>query len=122
MPKSISPASCPVTYCLAMIGGKWKPIILYCIANGVDRFGAMQRVIPGITKQMLTKQLREMEADELVLRTVYAEVPPRVDYALTEKGQSILPIVHEMRAWGEEHLPAPQDTDQNDLERRETAA
>ena len=55
--------SCPVTYCLSVIGGKWKPVILFCIANGVDRFGAMQRSVPGITKQMLTKQLRELEAN-----------------------------------------------------------
>ena len=92
--------SCPVTYCLSMIGGKWKPVILYCIANGVDRFGAMQRAVPGITKQMLTKQLRELEADQLVTRTVYAEVPPRVDYALTPKGESVLPIITQMEEWG----------------------
>jgi DNA-binding HxlR family transcriptional regulator len=87
-----------------MIGGKWKPVILFCISNGVDRFGAMQRAVPGITKQMLTKQLRELEADGLISRTVYAEVPPRVDYALTDKGRSILPVVEEMRHWGATYL------------------
>lgn len=97
---------CPVTYCLSMIGGKWKPVIVFCIANGVDRFGAMQRAIPGITKQMLTKQLRELEADDLIIRTVFAEVPPRVDYALSAKGKSVLPIISEMRRWGEAHLQA----------------
>ena len=91
---------CPVTYCLSMIGGKWKPVILFCIANGVDRFGAMQRAIDGITKQMLTKQLRELEADGLISRKVYAEVPPRVDYAVTERGQSLFPIIQAMRDWG----------------------
>ena len=94
-------ADCPVTRCLAVIGGKWKPVILFCIANGVDRFGAMQRAVPGITKQMLTKQLRELEAAGIVTRTVYAEVPPRVDYALTDRGRSVLPIIDQMRAWGE---------------------
>lgn len=100
-----APARCPVTYCLSMIGGKWKPVILFCIANGVNRFGVMQRSVQGITKQMLTKQLRELEADGLVTRTVFAEVPPRVDYALSGKGRSVLPIIEEMRIWGTEHLP-----------------
>ena len=92
--------SCPVTYCLSVIGGKWKPIILFCIANGVDRFGAMQRAVPGITKQMLTKQLRELESDGVISRTVFPEVPPRVDYALTDKGRSVLPVIEAMSAWG----------------------
>ncbi|MEO1797379.1 MAG: helix-turn-helix domain-containing protein [Pseudomonadota bacterium] len=96
--------NCPVTYCLSMIGGKWKPVILFCIANGVDRFGAMQRAVPGITKQMLTKQLRELEADEIISRKVYAEVPPRVDYALTDKGQSVLPVIEAMKTWGQEQM------------------
>ena len=100
----VSPESCPVTYCLSMIGGKWKPVIIFCIANGVDRFGAMQRAVPGITKQMLTKQLREMEADDLISRKVHAVVPPRVDYALTDKGRSVLPIINQMRKWGEAHV------------------
>ena len=91
---------CPVSHCLSRIGGKWKPVILFCISNGVDRFGAMQRGIPAITKQMLTKQLRELEADGLISRTVYAEVPPRVDYALTDSGRSLLPVVDAMRTWG----------------------
>lgn len=95
---------CAVTYCLGMIGGKWKPIILFCIASSVNRFGALQRAIPGITKQMLTKQLRELEGDKLVTRTVYAEVPPRVDYALTDRGRSVLPIIGEMKAWGEQEM------------------
>ncbi|MEM8851801.1 MAG: helix-turn-helix domain-containing protein [Pseudomonadota bacterium] len=96
-------ADCPVTRCLSVIGGKWKPVILFCIENGVDRFGAMQRAIPGITKQMLTKQLRELEADGLLTRTVHAAVPPRVDYALSEVGRSILPVVGAMQAWGRDN-------------------
>lgn len=99
---------CPVTYCLSMIGGKWKPVILFCVANGVNRFGAMQRAIPGITKQMLTKQLRELEADLILTRTIYAEMPPRVDYALTDKGRSVLPVVQQMKAWGEANMPQPE--------------
>ncbi|MEJ8563545.1 helix-turn-helix domain-containing protein [Yoonia sp. GPGPB17] len=95
---------CPVTNCLSVIGGKWKPVIIFCIANGVDRFGVMQRAILGITKQMLTKQLRELEADGIISRKVFAEVPPRVDYALTQKGRSVLPIIEHMEAWGQEHM------------------
>jgi len=91
---------CPVTHCLSLIGGKWKPVILFCVAGGVNRFGAMQRAIPAVTKQMLTQQLREMEGDGLISRTVFPVVPPRVDYALTEKGHSILPVVQAMREWG----------------------
>ncbi len=102
IPPTPSPnANCPVTRCTKAIGGKWKPVILFCIQNGVDRFGAMRRAIPDVTKQMLTQQLREMEADGLLTRTVFAQVPPRVDYALTERGRSLLPIIDMMRAWGE---------------------
>lgn len=99
------PQSCPVTHCLSVIGGKWKPVIIFCIANGIDRFGAMQRAVPGITKQMLTKQLRELEADEIISRKVFAEVPPRVDYALTDKGRSVLPIIDQMKSWGAANMP-----------------
>lgn len=93
-------ARCPVTRCLEVIGGKWKPVILFCIDNGIRRFGAMQRAVPGVTKQMLTQQLRELEADGIVTRTIFAEVPPRVEYALSEQGLSLLPVVEAMRAWG----------------------
>lgn len=94
-------AGCPVTHCLSKIGGKWKPVILFCVCNGINRFGALQRAVPNITKQMLTKQLRELEADGLISRTVFPEVPPRVDYALTERGLSVLPVIEAMKAWGE---------------------
>ncbi|MEM7272409.1 MAG: helix-turn-helix domain-containing protein [Actinomycetota bacterium] len=95
---------CPVTYCLSVIGGKWKPIILYLITNDVNRFGVLQRNIDGISKQMLTRQLRELEADDVIDRHVYAEVPPRVEYTLTAKGASLLPVIGAMRAWGQQHL------------------
>ncbi|MEJ6403989.1 winged helix-turn-helix transcriptional regulator [Yoonia sp. 2307UL14-13] len=98
---------CPVTHCLSVVGGKWKPLLLFCITNGVDRFGAMQRAIPAITKQMLTQQLRELEADGLISRTVFPQVPPRVDYALTERGRTILPVIGAMRDWGVQDLKNP---------------
>ena len=89
---------------MKIIGGKWKPVVLFCIENGIERFGAMHRAIPGITKQMLTQQLRELESDDVLVRTVFPEVPPRVEYALTSKGQSLLAVVEVMRNWGENDL------------------
>ena len=95
---------CPVTACLQILGGKWKPLILFFITNGVDRFGALQRKIPDVSKQMLTKQLRELEEAGVIHRQVFAEVPPRVQYTVTTKGQSLYPIIDAMRKWGEKHL------------------
>lgn len=86
---------------LQVIGGKWKPIILYQLAQEkVLRFGVLKNSVPGITPRMLTKQLRELEADRLVLRTAYNEVPPRVEYSLTELGESLIPIFLQMKEWG----------------------
>ncbi|MEO1711999.1 MAG: helix-turn-helix domain-containing protein [Bacteroidota bacterium] len=103
--KSIAPAECPVTYCMSKIGGKWKPILLYLIEKGANRFGILQRGIKGISKQMLTKQLRELEQDGILSREIFAEIPPRVEYSLTETGRSLLPVIGAMRAWGEANLP-----------------
>lgn len=102
--KSVEPESCPVTYCMSKIGGKWKPIILFLISKGANRFGIMQRGIEGISKQMLTKQLRELEADGILERKIYAEIPPRVEYFITDLGESLLPIIQSMKKWGEQHL------------------
>ncbi len=86
---------------LKIMGGKWKPVILYHLAREeVLRFGELRRSILGITERMLTKQLRELETDELVFRKVYREVPPRVEYSLTPMGCSLIPILLEMREWG----------------------
>ena len=79
-------------------------MILFCVEGGVNRFGAMGRAIPGVTKQMLTQQLRELEADGVLHREVFPEVPPRVEYTLTEKGQTLLPVVDAMKTWGEAQL------------------
>jgi DNA-binding HxlR family transcriptional regulator len=86
---------------LAVIGGKWKPIILYhlSLASAV-RFGELRRGMPDVTERMLTRQLRELEADGLVHREVYREVPPRVEYSLTEMGLSLIPLLLQMRDWG----------------------
>lgn len=83
--------------------------MIYLVANGCQRFGAMGRALPEITKQMLTSQLRELEADGILSRKVFAEVPPRVEYALTPYGQTLLPVIEQMREWGRRHLERSQE-------------
>ncbi|HBE94528.1 MAG TPA: transcriptional regulator [Desulfovibrio sp.] len=93
--------SCPVELTLQVIGGKWKPVILYHLGRrGTMRFGEIRKSMPSITQKMLTQQLRELEADGVVLRRVYAEVPPRVDYSLTELGESVMPVLKALCRWG----------------------
>ena len=95
---------CPVMTTLEVIGGKWKPAILWELRqHRVRRFGALKRALPGITQKMLTQQLRELEADGIIHRKVYAEVPPRVEYTQTEYGRSLTPILEEMAHWGMKH-------------------
>ncbi len=95
--------SCPVLETLQVIGGKWKPGILYQMESGVLRFGQLKRTIPDITQKMLTQQLRELEEDGIIWRKVYPEVPPRVEYGLTEYGRSLRGILDEMAQWGLQH-------------------
>lgn len=102
--KSIEVDQCPVTYCMSVIGGKWKPIILFLISKGVNRFGILSRGIDGISKQMLTKQLRELEQDGILERKIFAEIPPRVEYYITDIGKSLMPIIDSMKHWGEVNL------------------
>lgn len=92
--------NCPINYTMNKIGGKWKPIILHRVSVGVNRFGILQRAIPGISKQMLTAQLRELEEDGFIERIIYPEIPPRVEYFITEKGQTIFPLIEAMKEWG----------------------
>ena len=94
------PTECPVSECLRVIGGKWKPVILYCIEHGANRFGILRRVIPGISKQVLTRQLRELEADGLVSRKEFQSKVAHVQYELTTLGQSLGPVVIAMKNWG----------------------
>jgi DNA-binding HxlR family transcriptional regulator len=86
---------------LLVIGGKWKPIILYKLAReGILRFGELRRQIQGVTERMLSRQLRELEYDGLIHREVYKQVPPKVEYSLTELGRTLIPILLNMREWG----------------------
>ena len=97
-------ASCPVEITLKVIGGRWKVLIWRELFPGVKRFNELQRAVKGITQKMLTQQLRDMEADGIVHREVYAQVPPKVEYSLTPLGESLKPIIDEMHKWGLEHL------------------
>lgn len=93
--------SCPVTRAVRVIGGKWKLFIVYHLMDGTCRFGELRRRIPGITQQMLTAQLRELEADGIIQRKVYAEVPPKVEYSLTSVGQGLRTVTRHLAEWGE---------------------
>jgi len=90
---------------LGVIGGKWKPLILYELSDETLRFSQLfNRIQPKITQRMLTKQLRELERDGLITRKVYAQVPPKVEYSLTEMGKSLMPILEQLCKWGYEHM------------------
>ncbi|MBC7805319.1 MAG: helix-turn-helix transcriptional regulator [Akkermansiaceae bacterium] len=92
---------CSVEATISVIGGKWKPLILHQLLAATYRFGELHRAIPCATQQMLTQQLRELEADGIVHRKVYAEVPPKVEYSLTEYGRTLEPVLLAMHAWGQ---------------------
>jgi len=98
--KDFNPNNCPVTHSLNLIGGKWKILIIFGISKNCNRFSKLQKAIPTISKQMLANQLRELEEDKIIERTVYAEVPPRVEYRVTEYGQSVLPLIGILQEWG----------------------
>lgn len=100
-PEPLSEKRCAVETTIAVIGGKWKPILLFHMLDGALRYSELQRRVPRATDRMLTRSLRELEADGLVSRTVYAEVPVRVEYALTPRGRSLVPILQAMSDWGE---------------------
>jgi DNA-binding HxlR family transcriptional regulator len=94
---------CGVETTIAVVGGKWKPMILYALLSGSRRFGELMRLIPAITQRMLTLQLRELEADGVIAREVYQQVPPKVEYSLTPLGVTIEPILSFMQQWGEHY-------------------
>lgn len=96
--------TCGIDVTLAVVGGKWKASILWHLAHQTMRFSDLQRQFSGTTRKMLTQQLRELEADGLVRREVYPQVPPKVEYSLTGKGQSIYPILEMMCSWARQYL------------------
>ena len=99
-PAAVKNENCPVSATLRLIGGKYKALLLWHLTGRTLRFGQLSRLVPEATPKMLTQQLRELETDGLILRTVYPVVPPRVEYSLTELGKSLFPILEAMYAWG----------------------
>jgi DNA-binding HxlR family transcriptional regulator len=97
-------SKCPIQAVVNIIGGKWKLSILYQLFQGTKRYGELKRLVPEATERMLTLQLRELEAFGIVQRTVYPEVPPKVEYSLTELGLSLEPVLQTMLDWSERYL------------------
>ena len=93
----------PMEVTLEVIGGKWKALLVYRLLNGALRFSELKRQVPGITEKMLTQQLRELERDGVLNRRVFAEVPPRVEYCVSEHGRSLEPVLAAMCQWGRQH-------------------
>jgi Predicted transcriptional regulators len=95
---------CAVEAAIGLIDGKWKSVVMFHLLEGTLRFGQLRRQIPGVSQRMLTNQLRELEDDGLLIRTVYPEVPPKVEYSLSPLGRSMAPILLALKAWGDENL------------------
>lgn len=98
--------ACPVTFTVDVIGGKWKALILFHLMSGTKRFNELRRLVPEVTQRMLTLQLRELETDRVIHREIYREVPPKVEYSLTELGKTLVPLINAMREWGAVHEEA----------------
>ncbi|MBL7471585.1 winged helix-turn-helix transcriptional regulator [Robertkochia sediminum] len=100
-----NPNACTLVHTMNIIGNKWKPILIYLLSNGKLRFGKLLLFTPGISKKVLTTQLRELEDDGLIIREKFNETPPRVEYSLSEKGLALLPILRELSRWAENMYP-----------------
>jgi len=101
-----SDSNCPIIYTLSILGGKWKWIIIdRLFENNVMRYGELKKVVPHITHKMLSHELKELEAEKLIFREEYHQIPPKVEYSLTEKGKSLLPILDSMCEWGGNNMP-----------------
>jgi DNA-binding HxlR family transcriptional regulator len=100
--------NCPVKATLDVIRGRWKPLILWELREGTKRFRELRAALPAVTGQTLTLQLRQLEADEIVVRTVYPEIPARVEYELSEYGRTLSDVMDELEAWGESYLARRQ--------------
>ena len=102
---SENPLDCPLVHAIGLLGGKWKPVILHMLVTEPLRFTQLQKQIAAVSQKVLTQQLRELESDHLIIRTVYPEVPPRVDYRLSEDGLRLVPILNQLYAWGAAQRP-----------------
>lgn len=102
--KTTECSHCPVAATLELIGGRWKTLILYHLAFGTKRFGEIAVRIPTISRKVLTEQLKELEKDGLVKRKQYKEIPPRVEYSLTDLGESLSPVMEEIAMWGNKNI------------------
>lgn len=98
------PCDCPITLAVGIVGGKWKPVIIWVLMTGPKRFGELHKIISGIALKVLSRQLKELEADGIINRKVFAEVPPRVEYTLTEKGRSLQAIMDLLADWGRKNI------------------
>lgn len=103
---SNTPRLCPVQVAVAVAGGRWKPVIIFHLLDGTKRFGELRRLAGGVTQRSLTLHLRELERDGIVDRHVFAEVPPRVEYSLTQRGRTLAPVLDAMKQWGQAYGPA----------------
>ncbi|WPU95735.1 helix-turn-helix domain-containing protein [Mucilaginibacter sabulilitoris] len=106
-------SNCPFTRAIGTIGNKWKPIIINVIGTRTIRFGQLDSIVPHISRKVLTEQLKELEEDGLLERIAYKELPPRVEYQLSEKGLAFLPILESIKAWNNQYevAPMPGETD-----------
>ncbi len=108
-------SNCPVAKPQNMIAGKWKLTILWLLSIQTRRFNELQRLLPGISKGILTHQLRELESDDLIHREVYREVPPKVEYSLTEVGVSFIPVLEKIAEWGRQYEEKKAELEKNVL-------
>jgi len=102
--KYFQACECPITAAIGVIGGKWKPIIIWILLQGPQRFGGLHKSIPGIALKVLSRHLKELEADGIITRKAYPEIPPRVEYTLTEKGRSLNEIMQLLALWSNQNI------------------
>jgi len=108
--KDYNPENCPVIYFLNKIGNRWKLLVIHYIKQGHNRYSTLQKVIPNVSRQTLTNQLRELEADGILERTIFPQIPTKVEYSLTELGVSLQPIITEISKWGLKYIDTKSNT------------
>lgn len=102
----IDPSVCPISYTLSIVGGKWKWVLMWILSTkGTQRYGEIRKLLPNISHKILIQHLKDLEASGLLSRKEYSQVPPKVEYSLTDKGQTLIPILELMSDWGSINLP-----------------